>query len=93
MIDLTHPNDHNLNDAFTNKITKYTDLADEIKQMWHLDSVQVIPIAISATGLIHVNQFKYTNKINLPKWLIYKIQKSTILETCRIVRKVLNQPN
>jgi hypothetical protein len=33
LIDLAHPNDHNLNTSFSNKITKYKELADQIKAM------------------------------------------------------------
>jgi hypothetical protein len=33
LIDLAHPNDHNLNTSFSNKITKYEDLTKEIKAM------------------------------------------------------------
>jgi hypothetical protein len=58
--------------------------------MWHLNSIEIIPIVISVNGLIHQNQYKFTEKIKVPKFIIYKIQKSVILETCRIVRKVLN---
>jgi hypothetical protein len=90
LIDIAHPNDHNLNISFTNKISKYKDLAEEIKHMWHLNSIEIIPIVISVNGLIHQNQYKFTEKIEVPKFIIYKIQKSVILETCRIVRKVLN---
>ena len=32
LIDVAHPNDHNLNASFSNKITKHKDLADQIKQ-------------------------------------------------------------
>ncbi|HEY6435395.1 MAG TPA: hypothetical protein VIY47_02315, partial [Ignavibacteriaceae bacterium] len=90
LIDLAHPNDHNLNTSFSNKITKYKDLAEEIKIMWQMNSVEIIPIVISANGLVHQKQFEFINKLNIPKFIINKIQKSVILETCRIVRKILN---
>ena len=76
--------------SFTNKISKYKDLAEEIRHMWHLNSVEIIPIVISVNGLIHQNQYKLTEKIEVPKFKIYKIQKSVILETCRTIRKVFN---
>jgi hypothetical protein len=93
LIDLAHPNDHNLNETFSNKIIKYTDLADEIKQMWKLDSVIVVPIVISVNGLIHPKILKFSDKINLPTKIVHTCQRSVVLETCRIVRKVLNQEN
>ncbi len=39
LIDLAHPYDHNLNTSLSNKITKYKDLADEIKAMWQMNKV------------------------------------------------------
>jgi hypothetical protein len=55
-----------------------------------MNTVEIIPIAISANGLVHENQFEFNKKLNIPKFIINKIQKSVILETCRIVRKIMN---
>jgi hypothetical protein len=89
-IDVAHPNNHNLNTSFTNKITKYKDLADQIKAMWQMNTVQTIQKVISANGLVHQNQFEFSKVLNIPKFIINKIKKSVILETCRIVRKIMN---
>jgi hypothetical protein len=58
--------------------------------MWQMSTVEIIPIVISANGLVHQNQFEFNKKLNIPKFIINKIQKSVILETCRIVRKIMN---
>jgi hypothetical protein len=57
--------------------------------MWQSNTVQIIPILISANGLVHQNQPEFNKKLNIPKF-INKIQKSVILEICRIVRKIMN---
>lgn len=89
LIDIAHPLDHNIQKTFSEKIRKYTDLAEEIKSMWKMEKVLILPIVISVTGLIPpeiVNEFK---KHHLPIHLITEMQKSTVLETCRIVRKII----
>jgi hypothetical protein len=55
-----------------------------------MNTVEIIPIVISANGLVHQNQFEFNKKLNIPKFIINKIQKPVILETCRIVRKIMN---
>jgi hypothetical protein len=42
LIDVANPNDHNMNRSFSNKITKYKDLAEEIIAMWQMSIVQII---------------------------------------------------
>ncbi|XP_075233871.1 uncharacterized protein LOC142331716 [Lycorma delicatula] len=94
LIDVSHPSDHYINKTETVRITKYNSLAVEYKEIYRLNSVEVIPIVITANGLINKNLKKYIEeKVGLyPKVIIPKAQKSVILETCRIVRTVLNSP-
>src|SRR6266478_3424239 len=92
LIDVAHPLDTNLNQTFQNKIIKYRDLAEEIRKMWHLEKTVIIPIIVSANGLIHSNQLEFLEKLNIPEKIIFDIKRNTILETCRITRKVLNIP-
>jgi hypothetical protein len=88
-IDITHPADHNITKAESEKIAKYNDLTIEFKDIYKLKSVETIPI--SATGLITKNLSKFLSKLELPSDRICSLmQKSVILETCRITRKVLN---
>jgi hypothetical protein len=46
LIDVAHPDDHNLNTSFSNKITKYKGLTDQIKATYGKSIVQIIPIVI-----------------------------------------------
>ncbi|KAL1447199.1 hypothetical protein WDU94_005635 [Cyamophila willieti] len=90
LIDIAHPNDHNLIPSMSEKIRKYQDLGIEIKDMWNMNNVDIIPVIISTNGLIHPTLYEHCKKIELPSYILSKIQKSVLLETCRIVRKVLS---
>lgn len=93
-VDITHPNDHNINKAEEEKVKKYIPLSIEYKEIHRLKSVQILPIVITATGLVNKNLSQSILKMQLdPNSLIPKMQKNVILETCRIVRTVLNMPN
>jgi hypothetical protein len=91
LINITHPADHNLSKAESDKMSKYHELTIEFKEMYKSKSVETIPIVVSANGLIGHNLTKFISKIDLPSDQISSlIQKSVILETCRITRKILN---
>ncbi|XP_031334544.1 uncharacterized protein LOC116164497 [Photinus pyralis] len=90
LIDIAHPLDHNIQKTIAEKIRKYTDLSEEIKMMWKMEKVLILPIIISVTGLIPSELYTEFKKHNLPIQVIIDMQKSTVLETCRIVRKVMH---
>jgi len=52
LVDIAVPNTYNLAKTITNKQNKYQELANEICAMWKQKVAQVIPIAISSTGVI-----------------------------------------
>ncbi|KAF2882192.1 hypothetical protein ILUMI_23980, partial [Ignelater luminosus] len=50
LVDIAIPNSTNMQSAIATKITKYGDLAREVKQQqWRQKSVTIVPIVISAT--------------------------------------------
>uniref|UniRef100_A0A8D9A4R9 Uncharacterized protein n=1 Tax=Cacopsylla melanoneura TaxID=428564 RepID=A0A8D9A4R9_9HEMI len=90
-IDIGHPNDHNLEKTEREKVSKYFELCEEYKAIHKLTKVSVIPVIITATGIVSKNIWKYLNMIHMgDKYMLRTMQKSVILETCRIVRKCLN---
>ena len=94
IIDITHPADHNINKAEIEKISKYIPLSIEYKEIYKLETIEILPIVVTANGLINKNLKPNLEKLKLnPSQIIPKIQKSVILETCRIVRTVLNLPS
>jgi len=69
------------------KILKYKDLTTEIQRMWNM-TTKVIPVIIWATGTISKSFRKYVS--NIPgKHEVKELQKTAILGTAHILRKVL----
>ena len=69
------------------KILKYKDLTIEIQHMWNVKT-KVIPVIIGATGTISKSFTKYVS--NIPgKHEVKELQKTAILGTSHILRKVL----
>jgi len=69
------------------KNLKYKDLAIEIQRMWNVKT-KVVPIIIGATGTISKSFRKYVS--NKPgNHEVKKLQKTAILGTAHILRKVL----
>jgi hypothetical protein len=72
------------------KKDKYKDLAIEIKQIWRQKEVTIIPIIITASGLIPEGLTKELAKIEADKKIVYRMQKSVLLDACRIMREFLD---
>ncbi|XP_039759615.1 uncharacterized protein LOC120633471 [Pararge aegeria] len=89
IIDIAIPNTHNLQNTISEKLSKYTDLKDEIKRMWRLNEVSIVPIVLSTTGVIPKQLHQSLSLLNLPEFTYISLQKAVILNTCRIVRKFL----
>jgi hypothetical protein len=71
----------------TEKIPKYKDLTTEIQRMWNV-KIKVIPVIIGATGTISKSFRKYVS--NIPgNHEVKELQKTAILGTAHILRKVL----
>ena len=69
------------------KILKYKDLTIEIQRMWNVKT-KVIPVIRGATGTISKSLRKCVS--NIPgKLEVKETQKTTILSTAHILRKVL----
>jgi hypothetical protein len=61
-------------------------LAFELKQLWKVHEVVVVPLVISVNGLISKEFSGSVDRLGLKKWHIENMQKSVLLG---IVRKVL----
>ncbi|KAL0840474.1 hypothetical protein ABMA28_015720 [Loxostege sticticalis] len=89
IIDIAIPNTHNLQNTIAEKLSKYTDLKDEIRRMWRLNEVSIVPIVLSTTGVIPKQLHQSLTTLHLPPLTYITLQKAVILNTCRIVRKFL----
>lgn len=94
IIDFAVPLCDNINKTYAEKINKYLPLRDEILQMWRMEETKIIPIVIGATGEVPKNLKNSLLQLGLD-WEIYlSLQKSILLDTCSIVRRVIgNQLN
>ena len=53
IIDIAIPNDHNLAQKRLDKLHAYTDLFVEIKSLWNLTKVTIVPVIIGAMGIFY----------------------------------------
>jgi hypothetical protein len=81
LISNTNTNNNN------NNILKYKDLTIEIQCMWNVKA-RVIPVIIGATGTISKPFRKYVSSIP-GNHEVRELQKTAILGTAHILRKVL----
>ncbi|XP_045466617.1 uncharacterized protein LOC123675312 [Harmonia axyridis] len=89
IIDVTVPADDNISRAYTEKITKYEDLAFELKEIYNLRKVYIIPLIITTNGLVETHLGENTALLGLDQDIISTAQKEAVLWTTRIVRKFL----
>ena len=87
LIDVAISADRNVIKKEAEKTLKYKDLTTEIQRMWNVKT-KVIPVIIGATGTISKSFRKYVS--NIPgKHELKELQKTAILGTAHILRKVL----
>ena len=84
IIDVAIPSDYNIQKKTTEKMSKYT----ECQRIWN-KKVEVIPVIIGATGIVDRNIKSFIRKIP-GSHNIYNLQRSAILGTAHILRKVLS---
>ena len=87
LIDVAISGDRNVIKKEAEKILKYKDLTIEIQRMW-IVKTRVIPVVIGATGSISKSFRKYVSDIP-GNHDIKELQKTAILSTAHILRKVL----
>jgi hypothetical protein len=81
------PADRNFGQMEAEKKLKYNSLCIEIQRMWNLKCA-IIPIVIGATGIVTRSLKKYLEAV-AGKHSIDSLQKTAILGTSHIIRKVL----
>ncbi|XP_066934429.1 uncharacterized protein [Clytia hemisphaerica] len=93
IVDIAVPNDSNIANKRIEKIRKYTDLAIELKAMWNLDRVEIVPFVIGATGVFYKEFDKDIEKLELNGMLRHEMcQKIILLGTAHIVRAFMQIP-
>ena len=82
------PRDDNIVDKSIEKVEKYHNLAIELKALWQLKEIAIIPIVVGCTGVVDKRFTKYIDKIP-GKINIFEIQKLRLWGTRYAVRRFL----
>ncbi|XP_060804959.1 uncharacterized protein LOC132902746 [Amyelois transitella] len=90
LIDIAIPNSHNIQKTISEKLSKYQELAIELKSQWKANTVHIVPIVLSSTGIIPKSLAQSLSTLKIPLYTSYLLQKATVLNTCRITRKFLS---
>ena len=88
IIDVACPFDTRVEEKEQEKLTKYQDLRREINKLWNCRNVNTIPIVVGALGTVGKRLSKWLKRINMED-SFELLQKSCLLGTARIIRKVL----
>ena len=82
------PNDNNVCRKRLDKIRAYSDLAVEIKTLWRLTKVDIVPVIVGATGVMHSGFDNDIEKLDLKRMKFdkFQAQKITPLVTSHIVQ-------
>jgi 23S rRNA pseudoU1915 N3-methylase RlmH len=87
LIEVAIPSDKNVIQKEAEKKLKYKELSKEIQRMWNMKR-SVIPVITGATGIVSKSSQKYLETIP-GQHSIDSLQKTAILGTSHIIRKVL----
>ena len=87
IIDVAIPGDARVPQKEAEKIEKYSDLRGELQKLWKVKA-KVVPIVVGALGTVSKSLTGYLKEIKVST-KIQVIQKSALLGTARILRKVL----
>ena len=89
IVDVAVPKDRLVSDREADKVQKYQDLRREIKRIWGLNKVSVIPIVIGALGGVSDKLPDFldvlTSRVSVPQ-----LQKSVLFSSTNILRTVLD---
>ena len=88
IIDVAIPGDR-IRDKAIEKIEKYQNLKRELKRLWSLKKVEVVPVVVGGLGCISKGLSGWMDTLCI-KSNVGMVQKSVLLGTARILRKVLD---
>ena len=89
IVEVSVPNDYGLNRAEREKNNKYQDLKNDLRTTWGLNSIELIPVIVGATGLVKNNLQKHLQTIQGSPQL-EEIQLCAIKGTIKILKRTLS---
>ena len=87
--DVANPGDCRICEKEIEKIEKYQNLKRELKRLWSLKKVEVVPVVVGALGCISKGFSGWIDTLGITL-NVRMVQKSVLLRTARILRKVLD---
>ncbi|KAL1446040.1 hypothetical protein WDU94_012394 [Cyamophila willieti] len=90
LIDIAVTNCVNLEKTYQEKINKYLDLCYEVKKLWKVNQIRIVPVVLSNLGTIPKPLFKSLKELDIKPTIYKKMQKSILLDTCHIARRFLS---
>ena len=88
IIDVAVPGDCRIREKEIENIEKYQNLKRELERIWSLNKVEVVPVVVGALKCISKS---FSGWMDTPgvKLNVGRVEKSVLLRTARILRKVL----
>ena len=90
IIDVTIPGDCRLREKEIERNEKHQILKRELKRLWSLKKIVVVPVVVGALGCISKGFSGWIHTLGI-KLNVEMVQKSVLLGTARILRKVLDK--
>jgi hypothetical protein len=69
-----------MNVLYNTKINKYLELAVAMRNLWCLEKISILPLIISATGIVPQSLFKNLKILDLGNTLVVEIQNSSLFD-------------
>ena len=88
IIDITVPADVKVGGKEKEGVEKYQDLKREIRRLWKLRNVEIVPVVIGTRGSVSAEFDRWMGKLGIT-CNFGVMQKTALLGTARILRKVL----
>ena len=88
LIDVSIPADRRIDEKEKEKIEKYQELRIELERLWEMKTMTV-PIVIGSLGAISKQFKEHLQRLNIEKISLIDIQKTVLLQTAHILRRVL----
>ena len=89
IVDTAVPGDCRVREKELEKIEKIQNLKIELKRLWSLKRVEIVPVVVGALGCISKGFSRWMDILGM-KLNIGMVQKLVLLRTARILRKVLD---
>ena len=88
LVDVAIPADKRISEKEQEKITKYQNLRIELEHLWN-KKTRIVPVVVGALGAVSNHFHDFINHLELHSLNRYVLQKTAILGTVSILRKVL----